>query len=205
MNVLIVGGSSSLGLAITAAFLEAGHRVVATSRCPPRANERGDLQWAELDLADAASVRKFAPANLADFGPLDAAVLLAGILPGLSLEDYEDAQIDHLMTVNFTGQARLTKALLPYMKPGSQIIMMSSISGEKGSYDPMYAASKAAIIGFTKSLASWLAPTVRVNALAPGLIEDSTRRWFSSIDFPANAVETTFRWFPPGYDCTYGV
>jgi 3-oxoacyl-[acyl-carrier protein] reductase len=51
--------------------------------------------------------------------------------------------------------------------------MVSSISGERGSFDPMYAASKAALIGFVKSLATWLAPGVRTNALAPALIAGS--------------------------------
>ena len=174
MDVLIVGASSSVGLAMTGAFLQAGHRVLATSRHLPEEGMGAGVQWAALDLADSASIHRFAVADLSGFGPVDVAVLLAGILPGLSLEQYEYAQIDHVMTVNFTGQARLTKALLPHMKCGSQIIMMSSISGERGSYDPIYAASKAAIIGFVKSLATWLAPRVRVNALAPALIAGST-------------------------------
>jgi 3-oxoacyl-[acyl-carrier protein] reductase len=174
MDVLIVGASSSVGLAMTGAFFQAGHRVLATSRHPPEEGMGAVVQWAALDLADSDSIHRFTVENLPDFGLLDVAIFLAGILPGLCLEQYEDAQIDHVMTVNFTGQARLTKALLPHMKSGSQIIVMSSISGERGSYDPIYAASKAAIIGFVKSLAIWLAPRVRVNALAPALIAGST-------------------------------
>ena len=77
------------------------------------------------------------------------------------------------MMVNFTGQAKVVKGLLPLFASGSQIIMISSISAQKGSYDPIYAASKGAILSFVKSLAAGL-EGVRVNAIAPGLIQDST-------------------------------
>ena len=51
--------------------------------------------------------------------------------------------------------------------------MLSSISGDRGSFDPIYAASKAALMAFVKSLAVWHAPGLRVNALAPALIDHS--------------------------------
>jgi len=66
------------------------------------------------------------------------------------------------------------RRLLPHFSPGGHVIFVSSISGERGSFDPIYAASKAAQIAFIKSLATWLAPTLRVNAIAPALIADSS-------------------------------
>jgi 3-oxoacyl-[acyl-carrier protein] reductase len=78
------------------------------------------------------------------------------------------------MAINFTGQAKVLAGLLAFCKSGSHVLMLSSISAQKGSYDPIYAASKGAILSFVKSLATSLAPRIRVNALAPGLIQDST-------------------------------
>ena len=110
---------------------------------------------------------------LPSFGALDVAVFLAGILPGKALAAYDDALMQQVMSSNFTAQAALLRRLLPHFNPGAQVWMLSSISGDRGSFDPIYAASKAALVAFVKSLATWLAPGLRVNALAPALIEGS--------------------------------
>ena len=125
-------------------------------------------------------------------------VVMAGILPGQQLADYRDEEIDLVMNVNFMGPARLIRSLLPHFSEEAHIILTSSVSGVRGSYDPIYAASKAALIGFTKSLATWLAPNVRVNALAPALVQDSTmyqdmppeRREKHAQDSPAGQLTT---------------
>ena len=101
-------------------------------------------------------------------------VVAAGILPGKALRDYSDQMMHEVMQTNFTGQASLIQRLLPTLLDDAHVLMMSSISGERGSFDPIYAASKAAQIAFVKSMASWLAPKVRFNAIAPALIEGST-------------------------------
>ncbi len=172
MNVLIVGAASSLGQPITRRLVDAGHRVLATSRQGTKRPENG-ATWADLDLTDPTSILSFTESTAAEFAPLGTLIMLAGVLPGRSLVDYEDADIEHVMTVNFTGPARLVRDALPLLDQQAHVILMSSVSGQQGSFDPIYAASKAALIGLTKSLATWLAPDVRVNALAPSLIEGS--------------------------------
>lgn len=159
MNVVIIGASSSIGLATVKAFEAGGHRVVGTSR-------------QDLDLTRLESIDRFGGEVGGD--GVDALVVLAGVLPGKNLESYDVETMHRVMGVNFIGPALLTKVMLPKMREGSQILMMSSISAERGSYDPIYAASKAALIGFVKSLAAHLGPRVRANALAPGLIGDSS-------------------------------
>jgi 3-oxoacyl-[acyl-carrier protein] reductase len=104
---------------------------------------------------------------------LDTVIFVAGILPGHSLEEYSGAEMNTVMSINFLGQAKCLKAVLPVLNTSAQILMISSISGERGSYDPIYAASKGAIIAFVKSLATWLPPKVRCLAIAPGTIEGS--------------------------------
>ncbi len=76
-----------------------------------------------------------------------------------------------VMQVNFTGNAHLLAELLPELEEGCSVVMMSSISARRGSYDPVYAAAKGAVISFVKSLATQLAPHIRINAVAPGLVE----------------------------------
>jgi len=125
-------------------------------------------------LADTNSIESFVNSAVPAFSPLDAVVILAGILPGKPLSDYKDDELDLVMTVNFAGPVRLVRSLLTHLNNEAQIIMTSSVSGLRGSFDPVYAASKSALIGFTKSMAASLGPEIRVNAIAPSLVQDST-------------------------------
>ncbi len=174
LNTLIVGATSSIGLSTTRAFVDAGHRVLATSRKESTRLEDPRITWSDLDLTSASSIEVFSTSAVPSFGPLDVVVVVAGILPGKQLADYEDEEMDLVMNVNFMGPARLVRSLLPQLNEEGHIILTSSVSGVRGSYDPIYAASKAGLIGFSKSLATWLGPNVRVNALAPALVQDST-------------------------------
>jgi len=63
---------------------------------------------------------------------------------------------------------------MPRLKIKASIIFLSSISGQRGSYDPIYSASKAAQIGFIKSLALWEGSKLRINGVAPSLIDNSS-------------------------------
>ena len=174
-RVLVVGATASIGPSVVQAFMEAGYAVTGTARtCAPTDDPPPLCPMAPLDLTDAASIDAFVSHHLAPLAPLNVVVMLAGILPGRSLKDYSDDTMDRVMSTNFTGQARLIQRLLPHLAAQAHVIMVSSISGERGSFDPIYAASKAAQIAFVKSMATWLAPGIRFNALAPALIEDST-------------------------------
>jgi NAD(P)-dependent dehydrogenase (short-subunit alcohol dehydrogenase family) len=173
-QVLVVGASTSIGNAVLSRFAARGARLLATGRSVEQVSCAGaDLTLASLDLLDTASLDRFANITVPCFGKLDVIVFLTGVLPGKSLADYEDDLIQEVMSVNFSSQAALLRRLLPHLNSNSQLIMVSSISAERGSFDPIYAASKAAQIAFVKSLATWMAPNVRVNAIAPGLIQNS--------------------------------
>lgn len=169
--VLVVGASSVVGTEIVNRFRQGSYKVVATFYRNDRVAFESDVAAVPLDLTASKSVESFA-SRLAGLVPrLDVVVLLASILPGKSLADYDFQEMDRVIQVNFTGQAKLIKGILPLLESGSQILMISSISAQKGSYDPIYAASKGAVLSFVKSLATHLAPQIRVNAVAPSLTE----------------------------------
>lgn len=172
-RVLLVGGSSSFGPELARLFLEDGAQVLATTRSGGLHGLPEATVVAPLDLTRPCSLEALAADVVPRFGALDVAVFMAGMLPGKGLDEYDDQLQQTVMETNFGGQAALLRRLLPGLRHGAQVWMVSSISGERGSFDPVYAASKAALIGFVKSLATWRAPGLRANALAPALIEGS--------------------------------
>ena len=173
-HVVIVGGSASIGPAIAARFTQQGARVVTTFCAhPPAAGSMTGVSALHLDLRDDASIS----ACVEELGRLvprvDVVIVLAGLLPGRSLADYTDADVDAVMAVNFSGPAKMLRRMLPLVHASSSILLFSSISAQRGSFDPIYAAAKGAILSFVKSMASKLPPGARINAVAPGLIEES--------------------------------
>jgi NAD(P)-dependent dehydrogenase (short-subunit alcohol dehydrogenase family) len=100
-------------------------------------------------------------------------ISLAGILPGKNLLEYTFEEIDKVLSINFTGQAKLIRNIVPLLSTNSKLLLMSSISGQKGSYDPFYSASKGALLSFVKSVLPSLPTGATINAIAPGLIQDS--------------------------------
>ena len=193
-RVLVVGASASFGLDLVEGFTAQGAQVLATTRsgllpglrdmtgvtgtagmtgAAGAAGATGAVRIEPLDLLDTASLDRLADSVVPEFGALDVAIFTAGILPGKALSAYDDALMHEVMSANFTSQAALLRRLLPRFNDKAQVLMLSSISADRGSFDPVYAASKAALVAFVKSLATWHAPALRVNALAPALIDDS--------------------------------
>ncbi len=172
-RVLLVGVSSCFGPELAQRFVAGGAQLLATTRSGSAHGLPEGVLLAPLDLTQTQSLDAFANEVVPRFGSLDVVVFMAGLLPGKTLAAYDDELQQAVLAVNFGGQAALLRRLLPSLAHGAQVWMVSSISGERGSFDPVYAASKAALIGFVKSLATWLAPGLRANALAPALIEGS--------------------------------
>ena len=107
------------------------------------------------------------------FGSLDVLVNNAGALSDKTLKNMTKEQWNFVIRINLDGAFNVTKNALPLLKDGSRIINMSSIVGISGNFGQTnYAASKAGIIGFTKSLAKELGKRkITVNAVAPGFID----------------------------------
>ncbi len=173
-NVIIVGASSSIGDAIVKNFYKNGDNIIATFNKNKPDSEYSSVKYKKLDLGSVYSIKAFSESNIEELGKIDIIIFLPSILPGKSLDEYDSNLIDEVIKINFTSQVLLFKYLFKSLNKESSVLFMSSISSMRGSYDPIYAASKSAINGFVKSLAKWAAPHSRVNAIAPSLIKNSS-------------------------------
>ena len=172
-TVLIVGGSSSIGSDISTLFHNEKMRVITTYTSRSFPEDLPKANSFQLDLSDDKSIERFV-GELKEVSPqIDIVIFLAGILPGRNLENYNFAMIDNVMSVNFNGQAKLIMLMLSMLTSRSRLLLFSSISAQRGSFDPIYAASKGALLSLVKSLAKSLPKGSRINAIAPGLIENS--------------------------------
>lgn len=178
-TVFITGGSRGIGAACVRAFAAAGWQVAYTYRVSREtagalADETGALALC-ADLHEEAAIRRAAAEVRGHFGAPDAVVCNAGIAEQKLFQDITDADWHRMLDVNLLGAVRTIRALLPdllHRKSGS-IVTVSSVWGQVGaSCESHYAASKAALIGLSKSLAQELGPSgIRVNCVAPGVID----------------------------------
>jgi len=129
----------------------------------------------KADVSDEKAVVEMVDSTVAAFGRLDILVNNAGtthFVPMSNLDGLEDAHWDRIMAVNVKGLFYCCRAAAPHLKKQKGVILnVTSVAGITGVGSSIaYAASKAAAISVTKSLARVLAPDVRVNSIAPGIV-----------------------------------
>ncbi len=182
--VLITGASRGIGRGMALKFAEQGARVAFTFLSSP---EKGLELQRELeafgqaakgyrsDAADYLAAEQLIEQVLADFGSIDAVVNNAGITRDGLLMRMSEEQFDEVIRTNLKSVFNITKAVQkPMLKArAGSIVNVSSVVGVRGNAGQSnYAASKAGIIGFTKSIALELGSrNIRCNAIAPGFIE----------------------------------
>jgi 3-oxoacyl-[acyl-carrier protein] reductase len=183
-NVIITGASRGIGKGIAEVLAKHGANIAFTyhSSTQKARNLEEKLKknncrakGYQSDAADFKSAQQLTKDVIDDFGSIDVLVNNAGITKDVLLMRMSEEDFDRLMAVNMKSVFNMTKfvsAIMLKQKSGS-IINMSSIVGVKGNAGQSnYAASKAAINGFTKSIALELGSrNIRCNAIAPGFIE----------------------------------
>jgi 3-oxoacyl-[acyl-carrier protein] reductase len=183
-TALVTGGSRGIGEAICRRFAEEGANVVFTYASSEAKALQVEAALREIGViaharkSDAASFKESEELiawTLKEMGKIDILVNNAGITRDTLMLRMTEAQWDDVMTTNLKSVFNLTKHILrPMMKQRSgSIINMSSVVGEFGNAGQAnYAASKAGIFGFTKSIAKEMGSrNIRCNAIAPGFIE----------------------------------
>ncbi len=181
-KVLVTGASRGIGRAIAFAFAQEGAHValIATNQAllDSVAEELGPMGHKviakSVDITDGAAVKTAVDEIKKEFGGLDIVVNNAGITRDQLLLRLKEEDFKQVLDVNLTGAYRVTKAACRYLlkSPHGRIINLSSIVGITGNAGQSnYAASKAGLIGFSKSLAQELSSRgVTVNVIAPGFI-----------------------------------
>ena len=198
-TALITGASRGIGAEIAREFAKAGYNVVVNyfknrEKAEALAKEIGGTAFC-ADVSDFSQAEKMIKEAEKNFGTVDVLVNNAGVaLPQKLLVDTTEVEWNRLFDVNVKGAFNCTKTVLDGMitKHSGSIINISSVWGVTGgSCEVAYSASKAAIIGFTKALAKELGPAgIRVNCVAPGVIDTDMNAHLSAEDIEALKEET---------------
>jgi NAD(P)-dependent dehydrogenase (short-subunit alcohol dehydrogenase family) len=172
-TALVTGAARGIGLACARRLRAAGCRVVGADLGTPALDEAAaELDVAVgLDVSDDAAVRRL----VTEHGPFDIVVNSAGVVgPNKPMWEVSDDEWRSTMAVNLDGVFQVCRAVVPAMveRGWGRIVNIASIAGKEGNPNlAAYSASKAAVIGFTKSLGKELATTgVLVNSIAPAVI-----------------------------------
>ncbi len=181
---IVTGGGQGIGRAICGIFAEEGASVVVTDidesgsqETARQLNQKGLAARAvRTDVADGGEIKALVDGVVEESGRVDILVNNAGLGLFRSVEQCTEEEWDRVMDINLKGPFLLAKALLPTLKTqkSGAVINLASVAGKTGGVvsGAPYSVSKAGLECLTKSLARELAPHgVRVNAIAPGIIE----------------------------------
>jgi 3-oxoacyl-[acyl-carrier protein] reductase len=185
-KALVTGGATGIGRSAVLALAKAGYDIAinyasSAKAAQVTASEAQSLGAKTLlvqcDVSDDAAVRAMMKTIEAEFGHLDALVSNAGTTATWKVKDLESLDMDEwdrTFAVNVRGTFQVVRAAVPLLKKGTNpsIVNTASIVGLRPGPQPLpYAASKAAVVNLTKTLAWNLGPDIRVNAVAPGWME----------------------------------
>jgi len=187
---IVTGAARGIGLEIGSLLARSGARVAITDVQATALDQAAQgLRTAGLetlplvaDVADEAQVQAAMRQVVERWERVDILVNNAGICPMTPVEQITAAEWDRVLAINLKGPFLFCQAVIPFMRRqrSGRIVNIASNSGQMGglAVGPHYSASKAGVLGLTKSLARILAPDIQVNAVAPGPIgTDMTGGW----------------------------
>lgn len=184
-TVLITGGSRGIGKAVAMKFAENGYQIIINYVSDKTDTEQlkkellqvgaADILLIKADVSNSEDVKNMVKESIEKFEEIDVLVNNAGITKDNLLMRMSEEEFDKVIQINLKGTYLVTKEVTRYMmkKKKGSIVNLASVVGVAGNAGQCnYAASKAGIIGFTKSVAKELASrNIRANAVAPGFIE----------------------------------
>jgi len=185
-KALVTGGATGIGRSAVLALAKAGYDVAINYASSAKAAQTTAKEVEALgakallvqcDVSDEAAVRSMMRTVGDAFGHLDVLINNAGTTASWKIKDLESLDLsewDRTFAVNVRGLFQVTRAAVPLLKKGTNpsIVNSASIVGLRPGPQPLpYAASKAAVVNLTKTLAWNLGPEIRVNAVAPGWME----------------------------------
>lgn len=200
--VLITGASGGIGSAIARRFAENGYAVVLLYKNNPEHAKETARSFPKdtaylcvyCDLLNQQSIDEMIKAVHERLGKVSVLINCAGVASEQKMfTDHTDQEYDRIFETNVHGMMRVTKGFMDDLRcQRGSIINLSSVWGVTGgSCEVLYSSSKAAVIGFTKSLAKELAPSgVTVNGIAPGLIPTEMNAHLSKHDIEDFAQST---------------
>ncbi len=180
---LITGGTRGIGKAIAKKFAENGYNLVINyvsentdlEKLKNDINSKNEILFVRANVGDFASSEELVKQAIEKFGKIDVLVNNAGITRDNLIMRMKEEDFDNVINTNLKGTFNVTKNVVPYMmkKRSGKIVNISSVVGVSGNAGQCnYAASKAGIIGFTKSIAKELASrNILANCVAPGFID----------------------------------
>ena len=200
---IITGGARGLGEGASEVFCEAGAQVIiwdildGQSTADRIASDRGKIFFQKVDITNREEIDAAVSEIMDRFGRIDILINNAGIIRDKSFLKMSDEEWDTVLNVNLKGAYNTCKAVVPIMREAGygRIVNTSSINGLTGAFGQTnYAASKAAIIGFTKSLAKETGKYgITVNAVAPGFIKSDM-----SDSMPKEVIDAGLAMIPVG-------
>ncbi len=177
-HVIVTGAASGIGRATAELFHREGARLALIDRDAERLAEVAAALGAvalPLDVADSAALAPAVDRAAAAMGALDGLVNCAGVSTGGPVETIDIATLNRVIAVNLTAPFLLSGAAVPHMRAAGRGTIVNIASGQgvlpSVANATPYGATKGGLIAFTKSLAFEVAPTIRANAICPGVTD----------------------------------